>query len=323
MSILIIDDSAPIVRLLEAALQRNGYEDIYCASSGSEALEFLGLPQQNFKQVDCILLDIIMPSMDGITVCRKIKEHNFFADTPIIMVTIRDEPETLHEAFEAGAVEYITKPVRELELITRVNSAVKLSKEISRRKIREAELLKIKEELEAANERLVALAITDKTTSVNNRRHFDKTLHSEWRRAFRDAKPLAMFIIEFDSYHEYIAEYGKAKTDNCLKLIAQVFESSLHRVGDHICRYADNQFAICLSDTDLRGAMIVAGNMKDNLDYLKIDHPASKSSPYISASIGVAALQPRQDVDLEDLRRQAEECLRQAVKEGRNRIIHA
>lgn len=323
MSILIIDDSPPIVRLLEAALQRNGYENIYCAASGAEALEFLGTPQQNFKQVDCILLDIIMPSMDGITVCRKIKEHSFFADTPIIMVTIRDEPETLHEAFEAGAVEYITKPVRELELITRVTSAVKLSKEITRRKAREAELLKTKKELETANERLVDLAITDKTTSVSTRRHFDKIIHNEWRRAFRDAKPLALFMIEFDSYHEYVAEHGKAKADNCLKLIAQVFESSLHRVGDHICRYADNQFAICLSDTDLRGAMIVAGNMKDNIDYLKIDHPASKSGSYISISIGVSALQPQQNAKLKDLCRQAEECLRQAVKEGRNRIIHA
>ncbi len=325
MSILIVDDSPPILRLLQTALTRNGYQDVHCAESGPVALDFLGITSEEKKlqQIDCILLDIVMPYIDGIEVCRRIKEHEFFADTPIIMVTIKDEPETIHAAFDAGAVDYITKPVRELELITRVASAVKLSNEISQRKAREIELLRVKTDLENANVRFAELAITDEVTGVGNRRFFNENLQLEWRRSFRDAKPMALIFIEFDYFREFAEECGQQKGDVCLKLIAQVLESSLHRVGDHLARFGGNQFAACLSGTSLRGAMAVAAQMKANVDYLKVKHPNSKVCSYISVSMGVASTTPSVGIALDNLVLLAEKALVSAKKHGKNMIEHS
>ncbi len=325
MSILIIDDSPPILRLLETAIIRNGHPEVHCVESGPAALEFLGIdpPNKHLRQVDCILLDIVMPVMDGIEVCRRIKGHDFFVDTPIIMVTVKDEPETIHTAFEAGAIDYITKPVRELELMTRVNSAMKLSHEISQRKAREKELLKLQQELEKANEHLAELAITDEVTNVGNRRYFNDNLQLEWRRSFREAKPLSLIFIEFDYFREFAEQCGQEKGDNCLKLMAQVLEATLHRVGDHLARFRGNQFAACLSGTGMRGAMNVAAQMKSNIDYLKVKHPNSKASKFISVSIGVASVQPSTGVALDNLCMLAEKALAKAKKHGNNRIEHS
>jgi diguanylate cyclase (GGDEF)-like protein len=325
MSILIVDDSPPILRLLQTALIRNGYQDVQTAESGPEAFEFLGInsAENKLRRVDCILMDIVMPYMDGIEVCRKIKEHDFYVDTPIIMVTIKDEPETIQASFKAGAIDYITKPVRELELMTRVSSAVKLTEEISQRKAREKELLKLQQELENANQRLAELAITDEVTAVGNRRYFNDNLQFEWRRSFRDAKPLSLIFIEFDYYREFIEQCGQQKGDNCLKLIAQVLESSLHRVGDHLARFDGNKFTACLSGTGLKGAMIVAAQMKSNVDYLKVKHPDSKASPYISVSMGVASVKPSVGVALDNLTMLAEKALTRAKEQGNNRIEHS
>jgi len=325
MSILIVDDSPPILRLLQTALERNGYPDVHCADSGPAALEYLGLSSggETLRHVDCILLDIVMPYMDGITICSKIKEHEFFTDTPILMVTIKDEPKTLQAAFEAGAIDYITKPVRELELVTRVGSAVKLAKEMTQRKARETELLLVKKSLEEANERLAELAITDEVTDVGNRRYFTKNLDDEWRRSFRDSKPLSLIFIEFDYFREFVEHYGRPKGDNCLKLIAQVLEKPLHRAGDHLARYSGSQFAACLSGTDLRGAMVVASQMKNNVDYLNVEHSKSLAGPNVSISVGVASLQPSVGAAIDNLITLAEESLAKASKQGGNRIVHS
>lgn len=325
MSILIVDDSPPILKLLETALERNGYTDIHCVDSGPAAFEYLGITSSGKtpQEVDCILLDIVMPYMDGIAVCRKIKEHEFFTDTPILMVTIKDEPETLQAAFKAGAIDYINKPVRELELVTRVGSAVKFAKEMAQRKAREKELLQVKKSLEEANKRLAELAITDEVTAVGNRRFFSENLKDEWRRAIRGSKPLSLIFIELDYFREFVEHCGRTKGDNCLRLIAQVLETSLHRAGDHLARFDGSQFAVCLSGTDLRGAMIVASQMKNNVEYLKVEHPKSLAGPNVSISVGVASVKPSVGIALDNLTMLAEELLAKANKLGGNRIEHS
>jgi len=149
MSILIVDDSPPVVSLLRATLGRAGYEGAVCKDCGPAALSYLGIdPPGPFKpEIDCVLLDIGMPGMDGIEVCRRIKEHPAYADTPVIMVTIRDEAEILREAFMAGASDFITKPVRELELLARLKAVLAMKREIMARKALEVEVASLKEKL--------------------------------------------------------------------------------------------------------------------------------------------------------------------------------
>jgi len=164
MSILIVDDSPHVRLVLEAYLKGAGYTELLTAASAYEAFQYLGMDDSNgvAPEVDLILMDITMPGMDGVEACRRIKATPMLQDIPIIMVTARDEVKFLDEAFAAGAMDYITKSVKSVELLARVRSAWALKGEMDRRehsyanelegKNRELELAYI--ELETKNRKL-------------------------------------------------------------------------------------------------------------------------------------------------------------------------
>jgi phosphoserine phosphatase RsbU/P len=147
MHILIVDDSRDNRLLLEALLKQEGYSDVRTAESASEALDFLS---KNRAPVDLILMDVMMQEMSGIEACRKIKLLERYRDVPVIMVTALRESEYLAAAFAAGAMDYITKPVKKFELDARVSSALTLKREMDARKARERELAEKNQELEQA-----------------------------------------------------------------------------------------------------------------------------------------------------------------------------
>ena len=152
MSILLVDDSAENLLLLQSILQTGGYKDLLTAESAEQAFKHRGMDSSggDGTNVDLILLDIQMPDINGIETCRRIKEVERYRDIPIIMVTAMAQREKLQLAFAAGAMDYINKPVNKIELRTRVGSALKLKQEMDSRKAREQELKKRTQELEQA-----------------------------------------------------------------------------------------------------------------------------------------------------------------------------
>lgn len=142
MSILIVDDSPDDLILTEHFLKKGGYTDILKASSAREAFGYLGieLPEPSLPSIDLILLDVVMPDMDGIEACRRIRANGSFQDIPVIMATSLNDHKSLQMAFDAGANDYITKPLSYIELIARVRSSIKLKHETDNRKAREKEL---------------------------------------------------------------------------------------------------------------------------------------------------------------------------------------
>ena len=152
MSILLVDDSAENLLLLQSILQTGGYKDLLTAESAEQAFKHLGMDSSggDGTSVDLILMDIQMPDINGIETCRQIKEVERYRDIPIIMVTAMAQREKLQLAFAAGAMDYINKPVNKIELRTRVGSALKLKQEMDSRKAREQELKKRTQELEQA-----------------------------------------------------------------------------------------------------------------------------------------------------------------------------
>jgi len=152
MSILLVDDSAENLLLLQSILQTGGYKDLLTAESAEQAFKHLGMDSSggDGMSVDLILMDIQMPDINGIETCRRIKEVERYRDIPIIMVTAMAQREKLQLAFAAGAMDYINKPVNKVELRTRVGSALKLKQEMDSRKAREQELKKRTQELEQA-----------------------------------------------------------------------------------------------------------------------------------------------------------------------------
>ena len=151
MAILIVDDSTDHYTLLRSILTKAGHHQILGAESAQAAFSMLNLDGiQSATDIDLILMDVLMPGIDGVQACRRIKQQTHLRDIPIIMVTAKSDLENLHEAFSAGAMDYINKPVKSVELLARVASAITLKKEMDCRKLRESELRRTNEELQQA-----------------------------------------------------------------------------------------------------------------------------------------------------------------------------
>lgn len=173
--------------------------------------------------------------------------------------------------------------------------------------------------LEAANHRLTELSITDGLTSLGNRRHFDQVLRTEWERARRSGKSLALLLIDIDCFKDYNDCYGHQAGDDCLVQVAAALRANLRRRGDLAARYGGEEFVVVAVDADLEQAHQLAQVICQAVAARALAHVRS---PYgqVTASIGVAALVP--SVDLagapELLVRRADAALYRAKAEGRN-----
>lgn len=321
MSILLVDDSRVVRAMLGAILNSGGYTDVVVADSAQAAFEALGLDSGSGRTgIDLILMDFTMPDMDGIAALNRIRAVSHLRDIPVIMVTGRVEPESLQKAFDAGAIDYITKPVHEVELLARVRSALKLKYEIDQRKAREYELVQALKQLETANQLLQHISATDGLTGVANRRQFDGVLEVEWARASRNRLWLALILLDIDYFKLYNDTYGHQAGDACLKTVASILVGSIHRPEDMVARYGGEEFAIVLPGTELAGAATVADRIRTRVESIEIAHTGSQVSKYVTLSVGVAAAIPRKDNTPTTLIAAADEALYQAKHEGRNRV---
>jgi diguanylate cyclase (GGDEF)-like protein len=321
MSILLVDDSRVVRAMLGAILNSVGYTDVLVADSAQEAFEALGMDSGSGRTgIDLILMDLTMPDMDGIAALDRIRAVSHLRDIPVIMVTGRIEPENLKKAFEAGAIDYITKPVHEVELLARVRSALKLKYEMDQRKARERELVQALKQLETANQLLQHVSATDGLTGVANRRQFDGVLEVEWARASRNRSWLALILVDVDYFKLYNDTYGHQAGDACLKTVASILVGNIHRPEDMTARYGGEEFAIILPGTELTGAATVADRIRARVESIEIAHAGSEVSRYITLSGGVASAIPRKDEAPTTLIAAADKALYQAKHEGRNRV---
>ncbi len=323
MSILIIDDSPDDRLRLESILQKEGYGKIYLAGSSEEALKLLGIAGKSdvASDIDIILMDIVMPDIDGIELCRVIKAKKRFGDIPIIMVTVRKNAVDLQAAFDAGAVDFINKPINKIELIIRVYSTLKLKNEMDQRKNHEQELIETTRKLNKANQKLKYLSYVDELTTIANRRYFDEFLNKEWNRASRQKKALSLIMIDIDFFKDYNDTYGHTQGDQCLQRVAKTLCEALKRPGDFVARYGGEEFVAVLPDTGIKGASRVAETLRSNVQSLSIEHKSSSIEKVITISLGVTSSEPAPNSKPDVLVNSSDSALYQAKREGRNRVV--
>jgi len=324
LTILIVDDSQDSRLLIKTFLNKAGFDDVIPLESPFQAFDFLGLENSGEAlNVDLILMDVLMPDLNGIEACRRIKAADHLKDIPLIMITAKTEDSTLDEAFNVGAMDYITKPISKVVLLARIRSALVLKGEMDRRKDRETKLLETTRQLEAANAKLKEQSNLDGLTGIANRRRFDEYIDLEWKRACRRGEPLSLVMIDIDHFKAYNDNYGHLAGDDCLKQVAQALRRVVKRPADLVVRYGGEEFAVVLPETHLEGAAALAEELRSAIEDLGIPHAYSPILDKVTVSLGVDTRYPQPSGQLQELVSRADQALYRAKEAGRNRVAIA
>jgi diguanylate cyclase (GGDEF)-like protein len=289
--ILVVDDQPSNIQTLYQVLK--GDYDVAMATDGSQAIE---LCQR--RPPDLVLLDVVMPGIDGFEVCRRLKVDPATRDVPVIFVTARDSTEDETLGLEVGAVDFITKPVNPPVVRARVRTHVALK--------RQADLLR-------------SMAFNDGLTGVANRRWFDERLQVEWLRCRRNKLPLSLILLDLDHFKAYNDRYGHQAGDDCLRAVAAAMKSRLGRPADLLARYGGEEFVCLLPETPTDGARAKAEDLGRAVLDLALPHADSATAPVVTISRGVATASPALDGSPNDLLQRADAQLYAAKRAGRNR----
>ncbi|QBJ63895.1 MULTISPECIES: diguanylate cyclase [unclassified Pseudoalteromonas] len=290
--ILIVDDDALNRIILEKTLSDE--HEIYLVTSGEEALAFV-----KHTQVDLIILDIMMPGMNGYDVLVELKESSLSHAIPIIFISANSSHEDEAKGLELGAMDYIVKPF--------CASIVKV-------RVRNQLLIKQKNDL------LEMLASIDGLTEIPNRRYLDENLEREWRRSKRNNSSMCVLLIDIDHFKRYNDCYGHRAGDECLKTVAQTLAAQCERGSDFVARYGGEEFVAVLPETNKQGAIAFANKLRKAINDLNIEHNASLNASHITISIGIASSESSQAYTEKALLEEADSGLYNAKKLGRNQI---
>ncbi len=299
--VLIVDDDPFIRLILRHFLEREGYQ-IAEAQNGIEALSVF-----NQLHPDIVLLDAIMPDMDGFDCCTQLQPLDSSKHVPVLMITGLEDQESVDRAFAVGAIDYVTKPIHWPVLRQRVKRLIQQSQ--------------LQQKLEAVNIELQRLVTIDGLTQVANRRRFEEYFHQEWQRMKRDKQPLSLILCDVDFFKLYNDTYGHRVGDRCLQKIAQAIKDIIKRPGDLVARYGGEEFAVILPNTATGGATYVADKICHAVRSLEIPHQNSQVSPYVTLSAGFTTETPQSDSDLEEMIAAADRALYKAKAAGRDRFV--
>ncbi len=314
--ILVVDDDPFMRQLLRRVMEKEGYKVVE-AANGEQGLEA-------YKRLKphLVLLDALMPVMDGFTCCTKLQmlgddssldgedvgnAESIEDDsrTPVLMITGLDDPESVDRAFAVGATDYVMKPIHFAVLRQRVRRLIQQSR--------------LYQKLRLANRELQRLAALDGLTGVANRRRFDEYLDAEWTRMAQEKLPLSLILCDLDFFKKYNDTYGHQAGDDCLRRVADALRFCAKRSLDLVARYGGEEFAVILPNTTGFGAFQVAEEIRAVVNSLDITHIQSAVSQHVTLSLGIACIFPTPDTSPSMLIAEADTALYQAKAAGRNR----
>ncbi len=290
--ILVVDDVLVNVKYLCDAL-KNDYDVTYALDGEA------GLRAAREQLPDLILLDAMMPEMDGYTACVSLRADPATTAIPIIFITSLSAPADEARALEVGASDFITKPVNLAVLRARVRTQIAVK--------RQGDVLR-------------SLSLTDSLTALANRRAFDDVLHKEWRRSLRSGQPLSLILADIDHFKAYNDHYGHQAGDECLRQFGRLLHALVGRPQDLVARFGGEEFVILLPEIDLGGGEVVAARVIEALRAAAMPHLGSSTAGHVTASLGVASVLPAAH-DPAVLVGTADSMMYSAKLAGRNRFV--
>lgn len=289
--LLVVDDQPVNIQALYQAFSVD--HQVLMATSGEQALK-LAVTQQP----DLVLLDVVMPGMDGHEVCRRLKADAATRDIPVIFVTAHNDEAAETQGLALGAVDFISKPINPAIVRARVKTHITLKTQ--------SDLLR-------------QWVYIDGLTGVHNRRYFDERLASEWGRALRGGTELSVVLLDVDFFKRYNDHCGHQAGDACLQQVAACLRQVLKRPADLVARYGGEEFVCLLPDTGLSGALDLARQLGAAVEALGITHVTSSAAPVVTVSLGVCSSSAEARGTAAALLREADAQLYIAKGAGRNR----
>ncbi len=291
-TILIVDDDLANIEIMNAVLEDE--YDVCFASSGEDALEVA-----RAVQPDLVLLDVVMPGIDGFEACRKLKTDPLLADVPVIFTTGLGDADAEMRGLSLGAIDYITKPVQPALLRARVANHV---------------------ELKRMRDRLAQMAVTDALTGLSNRRHLEIDPAADCGRLARTGEWLSVIMIDIDFFKQFNDTYGHQAGDRCIMMIASALTRAIRRMSGKAARYGGEEFLCALPGVDPQSAGEVALEIKRQVDALNIPHKTSRIGPQVTVSIGVACARCVDGMAPDNWIAEADAQLYKSKSYGRDRV---
>jgi len=292
--VLIVDDNASNIYALSTILKADYH--IKIAKDGASALKLV----KEFTDIDLILLDVVMPEMDGYAVCKALKDSSITQKIPVVFVTSKNAPEDEAYGFSLGAADYITKPFNPATVRVRVKHQI---------------------ELKVQNDTLEKLSMNDSLTKIRNRGYFDDYYDTTFKEVTREGGVLCVMMIDIDYFKPYNDHYGHGEGDICLVRVANALKNALLRPSDVVARYGGEEFVVVLKNIGYEGALKVAEALRKGVEALGIPHEYSAVDPHVSVSVGVAFKKLDSILSSKELLKRADEALYEAKAKGRNCVI--
>ncbi len=290
--LLVVDDQVLHIQLLHHSLPAGC--QVFMATNGLQAVRLA-----DERQADLILLDVEMPGMDGFATLQQLRGNPATRHIPVIFITAHTGAEMEAKALEAGAVDYISKPINPAVVRARVHTHL---------------------QLKFQSDFLRQWVYIDGLTAIHNRRHFDEQLAIEWARSQRHNQPLCLVLFDVDHFKAYNDHYGHLQGDQALRNVASAARAALLRPGDLLCRYGGEEFACLLPATTLSDAAQVAERIRLGVQGLQLPHLLNQPSHILTISLGVAA--NTACASPEEFVAQADRQLYRAKHDGKNRVAH-
>jgi diguanylate cyclase (GGDEF)-like protein len=302
MRILVVDDEPLSRHVLQAAVEQLGHQWT-AAENGQAAWQCF-----NQDRPDVLITDLLMPEVDGLELCRRVRADTRAGYTYIILVTVLGERQDIVRGMDAGADDYLIKPVQLFDLQARLIAAQRVTD--------------LHAELDRHRAELAHLARHDPLTGLGNRRSLDEDLQVLHARSQRYGRRFALAMCDIDRFKAYNDTHGHQAGDQALRAVAATIAQEL-RGGDSVYRYGGEEFLLILPEQTPDTALVAVERVRSAVQRLAIPQPAAGLGGTLTLSAGIAAFDPDEAPTAEQLLQRADAALYRAKAAGRNQLALA